>query len=523
MPNPVAMSARSRKVRLGAVVQRNAAGVASIPAPVGGWNARDSLANMEPTDAVTLTNFFPSVSNVVLRKGYTNHVTGIGSQVETLMAYSSGTTSKMFAIAGTSIYDATSAGAVGAAVVTGLSNARWQYAKITTAGGSYIMAVNGTDAAELYDGTTWSNPSITGVSSADLINIILFKNRLWFIQDNTLKAWYLPTNSIGGAAQAFDLTSIARLGGELIAMGVWTGDAGYGADDNLVFITSKGEVIIYRGTDPANISTWSLVGIWSFGAPVGNRCMVKFGGDLILLTLDGLFPLGQTLQSERLSPNLALSDKIQGAVSKATASYKSNFGWQVVFSAINDAVFVNVPISVGTQQQYVMNTITKSWCNFTGWYANCWEIFNDNAYFGGNGVVCKAFSTAYSDNGTNIPGNALQAFNYFGSRGVKKYFTRARPSLFTDASPSIYLNMNTDFDTSDTSSPLSFSPISAALWDTAVWDTGLWGAGLQITNNWQGVGGTGYCGAVRLKSASLGVQIEWASTDVVFQRGWAGI
>jgi hypothetical protein len=35
------------------------ANVASLPAPVGGWNARDSLANMAPTDAVQLVKFFP--------------------------------------------------------------------------------------------------------------------------------------------------------------------------------------------------------------------------------------------------------------------------------------------------------------------------------------------------------------------------------------------------------------------------------------------------------------------------------
>ena len=33
-----------------------AATTASIPAPLGGWNARDSLAEMSPTDAVQMTN-----------------------------------------------------------------------------------------------------------------------------------------------------------------------------------------------------------------------------------------------------------------------------------------------------------------------------------------------------------------------------------------------------------------------------------------------------------------------------------
>lgn len=505
------------------LVQRTAAYAASLPAPVGGWNARDSLADMAPDDAVILTNMIASASNVRLRGGYTQYATGLGSQVETLMSYSSGTASKFFAAAGTSFFDVSVTGPVGAADVTGLTNARWQYANITTAGGSYLMAVNGFDTPELYDGSTWTTASISGVTSSTLENIVLFKNRLWFIQKNTLKAWYLPTNSISGTAVVFDLTSIARLGGNLVAMGVWTGDGGYGADDNLVFITSKGEVIIYRGTDPASAATWTLMGIWVMGTPVGNRCFVKYGGDLLILTINGLFPLGQTLQSERIDPSMALSDKIQQAFATATSSYKSNFGWQVFFSPLNNVVFVNVPISVGTQQQYVMNTITRSWSNFTGWYANCWETFNDEAYFGGNGFVGAAFDDSYADNDTDIQTNVLQAFNYFKQRGIQKYFTRARPNIFTNGTPAIFIGVNVDFAVADTTQPLSFSGVAYGRWDVGLWDTAIWGSGLDITNNWQGITGIGYCGAVNLKSASQGIQIEWASTDMVYQQGWAGI
>lgn len=70
--------------RTNALIQRTAANVASVPAPVGGWNARDSIANMEPADAYQLTNFFPGVSNLVLRGGYENWATGISGQVQTL-------------------------------------------------------------------------------------------------------------------------------------------------------------------------------------------------------------------------------------------------------------------------------------------------------------------------------------------------------------------------------------------------------------------------------------------------------
>ena len=516
--------------RARALVQGAAAKVASIPAPVGGWNARDSIANMEPMDAYQLTNFFPSVSNIALRGGYENWATGISGQVQTLANYSTGVTNKLFAWAGTSIYDATTQGAVGAAVKTSLSNAKWEYINVTTAGGSYLYAVNGVDAPLLYDNSTWesitgvSTIAITGVTTTTLSNIALFKNRVWFIQKDTLKAWYLPTSAVGGAAQVLDLSSIAKFGGTLVDLDTWTLDAGYGADDNLVFVTSNGEVIVYSGTDPSSSATWALIGVWKLGAPIGKRCMLKYGGDLLIITYDGLIPLAGSLQSSRLDPKVALSNKIQGAVSAAVTNYGSNFGWEILYSAKNVALWINVPVADGEQQQqYVMNNITKSWCNFTGWNANCWANFNDDPYFGGNGVVCKAWDNGYVDGTANIQTTALQAFNYYESRGVKKYFTRARPSIFTDGVPAVFIGMNVDFNVADTTASLSFSPSTVGLWDTGVWDTAIWGAGLQITNNWQGITGIGYSGGIQLKSSSSGLQVEWAATDVVYQTGWAGI
>ena len=106
---------------------------------------------------------------------------------------------------------------------------------------------------------------------------------------------------------------------------------------------------------------------------------------------------------------------------------------------------------------------------------------------------------------------------------MQKYFTRARPSLFTNGTPAIFVGVNVDFDLSDTTSALTFSANPTGRWDVGLWDQALWGSSLVITNNWQGITGIGYCAGVHLKSASQGLQIEWASTDVVYQNGWAGV
>lgn len=499
---------------------------ASLPAPIGGWNARDSLGDMEPTDAVVLENFWPGTTDVILRYGHSQYATGSTGQNETLLVYAGAASNKMKTVtAGGNVYDVTAGGAVGAAELTSLSNGRFQYVNFTTSGGSYLCMVNGADKERCYDGTNWHKDGdgapydITGVDSATLIHVNVFKSRKWYVQTNTLKAWYLPINSIGGAATALDLSGVFQRGGSLEAMGTWTIDAGYGIDDYAVWITTKGEIAVYRLTDPTSPAGIALVGLFQVGSPVGRRCFYKYAGDLLVISQDGILPLSAALQSSRLNPKVSLTNKIQYAMSAAVTSYGANFGWQLIYFPKQNQLYLNVPVSAGSsQQQYVMNTITKNWCNFTGWEANCWEIFNDDLYFGGNGFVGKAWNNN-TDNGVQINGRGLQAFNYFGSGSVQKRFTMIRPVIFTDGMPSLYGNLNVDYDTSDTTAALSFTPTSFGQWDSGLWDTAVWGGDLTVSKNWQGATGVGYVASPQLKVSASGIRVQWVSTDVVFEIG----
>ena len=505
------------------VAKKAVARTASIPAPIGGWNARDSIGEMKPTDAVYLENFYPTVSDVMLRKGFTNHATGLPGQVESLMVYSSGTANKMFAASTTKIYDASSSGAIGAAVVSGLANARFQYINITTSGGSFLMNVNGADKLQGYNGATWwvdgdGAHDITGFNTATASHINLFKHRVFLVEKGTLKVWYLGTDSIAGAANALDFSSVARQGGYIMTMENWTLDAGAGVDDHAVFITSNGEVIVYKGTDPSDATKWALVGIWQVGAPVGRRCSLKWAGDCLILSQDGLLPMASALQSSRLDPRIALTDKIYAAISQSTGTYGANFGWQLLYYAKANMLIINVPVAVGAQEQYVMNTISKSWCNWTGINANCWCIFNEEPYFGGNAVVGHAWN-GFSDNATNINGDAKQAFNYFGNRGLLKRWTMVRPIILSDGHPNSVSGVNVDFDDTDVTGSVSYTPTTTSVWDTAKWDVGMWGGGLTVTKYWQGVTGVGFAGAMRFKVASQTNEVHWASTDMVYEVG----
>ena len=120
-----------------AVAKKFTASVASLASPIGGWNARDSLAEMNPLDAVQLINFFPTPSDVTLRKGFTKTSTGITGNVQTLMNYANQDgTNTLFAVANGVIYNASTSTAT--SVFTGLTNSKFQHCMISTDGGNFL-------------------------------------------------------------------------------------------------------------------------------------------------------------------------------------------------------------------------------------------------------------------------------------------------------------------------------------------------------------------------------------------------
>lgn len=503
--------------------KRQVSRTASIQAPTGGLNARDAIANMKETDAVVMTNWFPSTASVDIRNGYQSHATGITGNVETLMSYNYGTTEKLFGIVDGYIFDVTSAGAVGAAAVTGLSNSRFEYILMGTAGGNFLMAVNGADKMRIYTGSTWyadgTTTTVTGFDTATAAHINNFKNRVWLIEENTLKAWYLPVSSIGGAANSLDFSGIFKLGGYLMAMTNWTIDNASGIDDYAAFVSSEGEVAIYQGTDPSSATTWALKGTFRIGKPIGRRCAIKAGADVLILTTDGAFPLSKALLTDRSQMQAAVTDKITNLITSDILQYSTNFGWQPIIHPTGNKMIINVPTVEGAiSHQYVMNSITGAWCKFTGWNAACWELLGDKLYFGGTDGVFEA-DTETDDNGSDVVSDVQQAFSNFGDNTAQKHFKMVRPIFVAQADVTPSLVMNVDYGTREPQGSPSYSSAGGSVWDVSPWDTSDWESGDVLIKKWQSVTGIGYSGGVRIKAASSGVKIRWQSLDIVYERG----
>jgi len=494
----------------------------SIPAPVRGWNARDSLANMPEDFAVELDNIFPNLTSCDLRSGFASHSTGNGSgAVETLVEYAGPSTRKLISAAGSVIYDSSAAGG-STAIATGKSNARWQTTMFGTSGGNFLFMVNGEDAPIYYNGSAFTTPSLAGVTATNIVHVAAHQRRLFFVFNDSLVFGYLPVVSIAGTVATFDIGGLCSKGGYIQAIGSWTRDGGAGPEDLFVAVTSEGECVIYAGNDPSSSTAWNLVGVFNIGSPIGRRCLEKVGSDLTVLTQDGAVSLSVFLPIDQVAgSSRALSNNIQNQFLESTRAYSGIFGWQSLHYPQGSYSLFNIPISTTTAYQYVINSQTGAWCKFTGQNAACWSLFNDDLYFGAQagGVIYKA-DTGTSDNDADIDWKIRPAFSYYGSRGNQKIFTLCRPHFTTNGAPAVAIDLNLDFSNVNPTNIPTTPELSVALWDVSKWDEANWSDDVTSAA-WTTVVGMGECASPTIRGNTNSITLSFTAYDMIWQQGSA--
>lgn len=531
----------------------------STDAPVKGLNTVDPLSAMDPQYGLSIQNFIATPQGLNVREGYRVWATGLPGDVTTLMPYhaANSTNSKLFAASVSGFYDVTTGGAVGAAVVSGLnaSNPYWQYAMqtATSSGKNYLMCVNGTDAPRLYDGTSWitttqvASPSTPGqfalvdnngtsVSTSTFVDVILHQQRYWFTPVNSTKAYYCDIAAPSGALYAFDFGPLFPRGGALHKLISWSVNMGSvaGVQSNLVAISTKGDIVIFVGNNPAVTANWSLSAVYLLGAPCGRRCTIDFQSDVLYLSQDGLYPLSQYIQSSTLNNTDAITTKISNVIGDLITSYGTQPGFEMSIYPGRNVMLLNIPQTTTAQNfQFCFNTVTDGWTQFTGWPAACWGLFNNSMFFGSSGKVCLAF-IGYADGadingngGNNIVATALTAFNYFEGkpglgRGVLKHAHQVKPYVVTGATtPAIRVGVNVDFNLLPIIGSATVNPITGAVWDGVTWDAvgSTWVGSLATYNQWA----TPLCYAgdalAFAVSISATAQTMWTGTGWIVEPG----
>lgn len=479
--------------------RRQTAIARQIPAPVGGWDTESPLAAMKPTRAVILDNWIPRAGYVEMRRGYVEQVTGTEEPVEALLAWRGDAQGdKLFACSGADIFDVTTAGPLGSAVYStsgSAYSARYKHTNFANDAGAFLLACNGLTTPIRFDGSAFSTLSITASASSftanDLADVMSHKRRLFWLQRGSLTVWYLGVNAIQGAASPLPLGGYFYKGGELVAQATWSLDGGQGLDDMAVFVTSEGQVAIFQGTDPSDASKWLLVGVFDLAKPIGTKPLIKWGGDLVVLTEDGVVPLSQALDKDRAQDDrVALTANIATAFSTAAMSYGANHGWcGFLYPGRGSLAIFNVPTVEGeSADQYVQSIQTGAWCRFTGIPATCWELANGRPYFGSAAGVYQ-WDTGASDNGEPIVSDVKPAFNAFGNQQVRKNFTMIQALLKAPANLAPALEVLTDYqERVPTAVPTIITPGDIEAGDADA-----------IRQDWTGATGAGYVAAPRMR------------------------
>lgn len=505
-----------------------------FPAPTRGWIRNESLAIPQPGGAAVLDNWTPTTNGIRLRGGNVRHATlEVNTPVQSLAAYLAGQRD-MFGMDEENIYEITAPGSPNTPVVpvvTGQTSGYYSTIPFTTAGGDFLYFLNGTDDPQLYDGTTFtainagSTPAITGVTSADLIQGCAYRDRLFFVEKNSLNVWYPAVNALGGALENITLTGTYRKGGRILFVAPWSfEDAGQGIDDKLVVMSTEGEVAVFQGANPSGTTAadWTLVGVYSTSRALGKNAWTVIGGDLLILTEEGIVPMTQIVQKDPAALSLSAVSRAIEPEWKDAVSSRRALPWEMVKWPEKNMAIVNVPrVSVSDMAIcFVVNLETGAWARYTGWDVRCLVWFDGQVYFGSNDGRVRIAETGGNDDGSPYVCTYIGLAESMNMIGLVKMIRQGRATFVATEPFSPQLTVLTNYSISQPNPPNSIPDYSRDNWDQALWDVALWdnGPGNEYpVFRWVSIGRTGFaispclqvtCGVTPTPAAEL-VGIEF--------------
>ena len=483
----------------------------TISAPTRGLILNENPAFMQPSAALVLDNWFTTEKSIRLRGGSQTWCSlPETTPVQSLFNFVTGTLRKLFATNAHKLYDVTSATA---ALVTGvtLADGYFSTAQFSNAGGDWLLAVNDTGDYPLrFNGTSWVQliPSytppagqpgrLTGpvgtpvVDGRGLTQVWKYRRRLFFIQGGSMNAWYLDIDAVGGALLNIPLSGSFNKGGTLLFGCTWSVSAGDGIDDKCIFVTTEGEVAIFSGTNPSDVANWRQQGRYQMSRPMGKNSWLNIGGDVLIITVDGLVPISQVQTKDVAALEFSALTRVVHPLWQQEVLDKEDRPWSMCKWDDLGALFVTLPGGLeGDWRCLVANTVTGAWSLYRGWDALQFCVLSGNMYFStqdGRIVQADFGGSDYSavrpilpavEGSTAYPLRAytctyVGGWETFGEPPVTFTLTQARCAFFGRANdtfiPSVSACVNYSIDIPP---PPPAGTLSAP---SEVWDEGLWGS-----------------------------------------------
>lgn len=516
-----------------------------LPAPVGGINTVAAGLSMPPTDCVAAYNLYGAENGLAVRLGEREWALGMTGETRTTISFLGASTSKIFVTAPEGIYDVTdsrddvseldpsfkpfpsTSGNAGYGV----------YTTFVTEAGHYLLYADEENGLYIYSeaGGTWTKVA-SGTGPGQISNldpgkaafVMAFKGRLWFAERDTASAWYLDVGQIAGAATEFPMGTRFRMGGTLVGLWDWTYDGGGGLDDALVALSSGGDVLVYKGTDPDFAETFGLQGVWYAGPPPAGRTIASnFGGELLLLTRQGLLPMSRLVVGIPDVRAEALTAKVSNLVNVLMTQRASSMGWQIIQHPETATLNILIPRGSGTEAlQLVQSAGSK------GWFLHRGLAMANAAVSSGQLFYCTAESpgrvcvnTGYVDgvtldapaNFTPIDWSLQTAFSDFGTPRQKQ-MSMVRPLILSSGVTTFQTEARYQYDQSDMASVPWESSGASGTWDNALWDDGVWDGGSTSLAQVRGTVGLGTAMGIAIRGSSVTRSILVAF-DITYTQG----
>ena len=532
----------------------------SMVAPVGGLDTVAPATAIDPSRSILSYNLIGAEYGLRTRLGSREWVTGLDTDPRSILAFNGSTSAsdRLFACTQAGIWDCSSSTAAPTKVVTfGIQNADSGYGIFTafanTAGDHFLVYCDEANGMYVYaeSGTTWTKVTAgtgvghisekTGVTTVcdptKFVHVLSWKNRLWFCEKNTQRAWYLEIGSIYGdgatGASPFTFGSRFARGGDLRVLASHTMDGGSGPDDRLVAVSGGGDVVIYQGTDPSTgaLADFGIVGVWELGQiPSGRRIATDTGGDLLIMSSIGILPVSKfTVGNPVFDRSQYQTAAISNLFNQFQATTSSVRGWAMKIHPLDSSLVVLVPQSASQPTtQLAMSLVTKGWHQYRDLPMGvCAEPWNGTLYFGsGDGSGRVLVNDGYVDGVTLADPNAytpidwslLSGFSNFGSPQRKRLQEIRVKVMSQGGSIPMTAEARYDLDLSEAAIPSATAASSGSTWDSAKWDSGKWGGAYQVQNVKFGAYGSGYDVAVAIRGKST-TRMTLVGADAVYEAG----
>lgn len=508
----------------------------SFPAPVRGWIADENLARSKPGGAYRLDNWFPTQTSIRLRGGCRKHATIGTDPVETLFTYRSGGLQQFFAADEENIFPISSPAdpdVAPTADITGQTSGYYSTPMFSTAAGDFMYALNGTDNPQLYDGTTWaeitavSTPiAITGVTPSTLSQGWAYRNRLFFVERGTMRVWYPSVNLLGGALSSLTMAGVFKKGGAVLFGSSWSLDAGDGVDDKCVIVSTEGEAAVFEGANPSDTNDWRLVGVYNISRPLGKNAWLQVGGDLIILTEEGIVPISMAIGKDPAALSLAAISRNIEPEWKRAVQDRRTMPWEVLKWPEFNMGIVNVPIFSATDDpiSFVVNLETGAWCRYTGWDTRCLGLYQESAFFGTNDGTIMQAEVGGNDDGSPYECVYVGLFDDFKETGITKIVHQGRGDFISSSAFNPLMSVSVDYGVQLLTSPNSVANYAEDVWDQGLWDVALWDstANPQASSQWFSIGRSGFAIAPQIQvvcSIDPYPRVELIATHLTFEKG----